>query len=296
MPSIKRPYQNILAAMLAIAGMPVLGQEVQPVNMGPVINSASRDAEPTFMPDGNTMYFNCFNRQGRTGSDICVSDRVGDSWSEPRIVEAVSSEQYLEVEPLLSPDGKQLYVMSDRPGGKGRTDIWVSDWVDGDWTEPRNLEGPFNSEYSDHCLYFGGENWEFAYWTSTRPGGFGGNDIWMAERIDGQWQEAVNLGPNVNSAVSEHHSLPSPDGRSLYITTTRAEGFGGEDIYVTTRDAAGNWSQLVNLGEQVNSDQHDRCPAFSPDLSTFFFDSERAGGYGNKDLWYIPYSSIEQIR
>ncbi|MDP6652200.1 MAG: hypothetical protein QGF90_08865, partial [Gammaproteobacteria bacterium] len=165
-----------------------------PINMGPVINTAARDAEPTFTPDGQTMYFNCFNRQGTVGSDICVTHRQGTGWTEPEIVHEVSTSEYLEVEPLLSPDGQELYIMSTRPGGFGSTDIWVSDLVDGEWTEPRNLGVPFNSPDSDHCLYFSGENWDLAYWASTRPGGFGGNDIWMAERVDGVWQDAVNLG------------------------------------------------------------------------------------------------------
>ena len=47
------------------------------------------------------------------------------------------------------------------------------------------MKGPFNTPYADHCLYFTGENWEFAYWTSTKPEGFGGNDIWPSEKIDG---------------------------------------------------------------------------------------------------------------
>ncbi|MCH7815348.1 MAG: PD40 domain-containing protein [Proteobacteria bacterium] len=267
-----------------------------PINMGSVINTAARDAEPTFTPDGQTMYFNCFDRQGKVGGDICVTERIGDGWTDPEIVDAVSTDDYVEVEPLLSPDGSQLYIMSNRPGGHGSTDIWVSDWENDHWSEPSNLDAPINSPYSDHCLYFAGENSEFAYWTSTRPGGFGGNDIWMSEKVNGTWTDAVNLGANVNSAVSEHHSLPSEDGRSLYVTTTRDEGFGGEDIYVTTRDDNGSWSTLTNLGPEVNSDQYDRCPAFSPDFEYFFFDSERKGGYGNKDLWYLPYSRIEHIR
>lgn len=286
----------VLALFWGLAAPAAFSMPDLPINMGAVVNSAARDAEPTFMPDGQTMYFNCFDRQGRAGGDICISERIAGGWSEPVIVETVSTGEYLELEPLLSPDGQQLYIMSNRPGGKGDMDIWVSDWVNGAWSEPRNLEGPFNSEFSDHCLYFTGDDWQFAYWTSTRPGGFGGNDIWMSERVDGLWREAVNLGPSVNSAASEHHSLPSQDGRSLYVTTTRDGGFGGEDIYVTTRDEQGNWSALTNLGPAVNSDQHDRCPAFSPEFDIFYFDSERAGGFGNKDLWYVPYSSIEQIR
>jgi hypothetical protein len=242
------------------------------------------------------MYFNCFDREGEKGSDICVSHLEGTEWTEPSIVREVSTKDYLEVEPLLSPDGKQLFIMSTRPGGKGGMDIWVSDLVDGNWTAPKNLDAPINSEYADHCLYFAGEEWETAYWTSTRPGGFGGNDIWTSERIDGVWQEAKNLGPNVNSAATEHHSLPSPDGNSLYVTSIREGGFGGEDIFVTTRNVDGVWSELVNLGGRVNSDQDDRCPAFSPNFRTFFFDSERSGGFGDKDLWSLPFSAIEDIR
>lgn len=264
-------------------------------NMGSVINSAARDAEPTFTADGNTMYFNCYGRQGRADGDICISTLVNGQWAEPKVVDAVSTE-YGEVEPLLSPDGNQLFIQSNRPGGHGRGDIWVSDLIDGEWSEPKNLDAPINSPYHDHCIYFAGENWEFAYWTSTRPGGFGGNDIWMSEKVDGKWTEATNLGPNVNTAGVEHHSLPSEDGRSLYVTAVRDEGFGGQDIYVTTRDDNGDWGTLTNLGANVNTEENDRCPAFSPDHSLFYFDSTRAGGFGGLDIWYIPYALVENIR
>lgn len=288
---------NLLGFVGILATTPTFAQSsTPPINLGTVINSDARDAEPTFTADGNTMYFNCFDRDGKTGSDICVSYLENGNWNEPKIVAAVSTDEYMEVEPLLSPDGQQLYIMSTRPGGKGGMDFWVSDLINEQWTEPENLKGPFNTPYADHCIYFTGGNCEFAYWTSTRSGGFGGNDIWSSKKVNGVWQEAQNLGPNVNSEASEHHSLPSEDGRSLYITSIREGGFGGEDIFVSTRNINGNWTKLVNLGEDVNSDQHDRCPAFSPDFSLFYFDSERSGGYGNKDIWVLPYSQIENIR
>jgi dipeptidyl aminopeptidase/acylaminoacyl peptidase len=288
---------KIISLMGILVATPTFAQSTSmPSNLGNVINTDARDAEPTFTADGNTMYFNCFDREGKTGSDICVSSLENGNWNEPKIVTAVSTDEYLEVEPLLSPDGQQLYIMSTRPGGRGGMDFWVSDLVNDKWTEPKNLKGPFNTAYADHCIYFAGENWEFAYWTSTRPGGFGGNDIWSSEQVNGVWQEAKNLGPGVNSAASEHHSLPSQDGKSLYITSIRDGGFGGEDIFVSSRDINGNWTELVNLGESVNSDQNDRCPAFSPDFSLFYFDSERSGGYGDKDIWVLPYSQIEHIR
>lgn len=286
---------GLAVALSAVAAAGIVAQ-ARPVNLGPVVNTAAREAEPTFSADGSTMYFNCFDRNGRTGGDICVTHRKGSGWTEPEVVTAVSTEDYMEVEPLLSPDGQHLYVMSNRPGGLGEADIWVSDWVDGEWTEPHNLGAPINSPYMDHCIYFAGPSWDEAFWTSTRPGGYGGNDIWTSRRVNGIWQQAVNLGPNVNTAETEHHSLPSPDGGSLYVTAVREDGYGGEDIYVTTRGEDGTWGPLVNLGPAVNSDRDDRCPAFSPDHTVFYFDSERAGGYGSKDLWSVPYAVVSGTR
>jgi Tol biopolymer transport system component len=267
----------------------------QPVNMS-FLNSDNLDAEPTFSADGRTVYFNCHAREGRSGSDICVTHFVESTWSEPIVVKEVSSDNYSDFEPLLSPDGSQLFIMSDRPGGKGSMDLWVSNRADNGWSTPVNLEGPFNTPYMDHCIYFTGENWEIAYWTSTRPGGYGANDIWSSKKVNGVWQDAVNLGPNVNSEFDEHHSLPSEDGRSLYITATLEEGFGGEDIYVSHLASDGTWTELVNLGPEINTETSDRCPAFSPDFSLFYFDSERSGGQGSKDIWRVPYDSIRQIR
>ncbi|MCK5447307.1 MAG: PD40 domain-containing protein [Gemmatimonadetes bacterium] len=285
------------AVMLLMTPLASFAQEeAEPVNMGPLINSAAREAEPTFTADGKIMYFNCVDRLPEAGADICISSLVDGEWTRPDVVGPPISTEYLEVEPLLSKDGNKLYIMSDRPGGEGSFDIWVSDKVDGEWTEPNNLGPSINSPHADHCLYFAGPDENTAYWTSTRPGGYGGNDIWTAQRVDDVWQEAVNLGPRVNSAHSEHHSLPSPDGSSLYVTSGRPGGYGGEDIYVTTKNEDGVWGSLVNLGPLVNSDKNDRCPAFSPDFRIFYFDSERDGGYGSKDLWRIDYQSIKDIR
>jgi WD40-like Beta Propeller Repeat len=274
----------------------------QPVNFGPVINTKLREAEPSFTADGKTMYFNCQVRPDRAGNDICVSRLVGTledpKWTTPEVVApgVISLNATADQEPLISPDGRRLFFLSiNRPGGYGESDIWYSENVDGVWQSPKNLGPPFNTPFADHCLMFSADGNE-AFWTSTRPGGFGGNDIWTSRKVDGVWQLATNLGSNVNSPYSDHHSLPSPDGKSLYVTSARPGGFGGEDIYVTTRDDTGAWGPLVNLGSLVNTEKDDRCPSLTPDLRIFMFDSERAGGYGSKDLWWVYYDKVSHIR
>jgi hypothetical protein len=297
------------------------------VNMGPVINTAHREAEPTFTADGRTMYFNC------NDYDICVTHLSGTweqgRWTPTQIVGPPISTDYVEVEPWINAAGDKLYFNSLRPfgsgegmpglslyveavgqisemttdtlgislfGGLGEEDVWVSSLSNGVWSQPRNLkdvsgEPPINTPFMDHCLSFSADGNE-AFWTSTRPGGFGGNDIWTSHRIDGKWTKAENLGPNVNGPWNEHHSLLSPDGRSLYVTSDRPGGFGGEDIYVTTRGADGRWGKLVNVGPLVNGPGNDRCAAWTPDGKVFLFDSDRAGGFGSKDLWWVYFKDV----
>ena len=309
----------------AAARSPIAAQglsDTSPVNMGPVINGAHREAEPSFVGDGRTMYFNCDD------SDICVSRLIGawdaGGWTAPELLGAPISTDYTEVEPWISATGDKLYFNSSRPfargeslpglsiyvdaigliaaqlgtnlfAGLGQDEIWVSYREGGVWSEPRNLndvagEPPVNTEFADHCLAFSADGNE-AFWTSTRPGGFGGNDIWTSRRVGGTWTPPENLGPNVNSSASEHHAMPSPDGRSLYVTSDRAGGFGGEDNYITTRGTDGAWGPLINVGPPVNGPANDRCPVFTPDGTVLLFDSDRAGGFGSKDIWWISYDA-----
>lgn len=317
----------VLVVLVVVAGVvsgpsavteQVAGDLAGPVNMGRVINTAQREAEPSFTADGRTMVFNC------NGIDICVSHLTGTweeaGWTPAELLGPPISTAYVEVEPLINASGDKLYFNSWRPfptgesipglafyvhmigfittelgvtpfGGLGHDDIWVSYLADGVWSEPRNLndvpgEPPVNTEFADHCLFFSADGNE-AFWTSTRPGGLGGNDIWTSRRVDGRWTEPENLGPNVNGPASDHHSIPTPDGRTLYVTSARAGGFGGEDIYTTTRGADGTWGPLVNLGPLVNGPGNDRCPAWTPDGRILLFDSVRPGGFGSLDLWWI---------
>jgi len=99
---------------------PLSRAQTRPVNMGAALNSAGRDSEPTFGTDRCTMYFNCADRTPEGGSDICTSTLVVAQWTRAEIVPAPISTEYSEVEPLLSPDGNQLYIMSNLPRGHGQ--------------------------------------------------------------------------------------------------------------------------------------------------------------------------------
>jgi WD40-like Beta Propeller Repeat len=315
-------------APAAVAAQSTPGLQKIAMNMGSTINTQFREAEPSFTADGRTMYFNC-NDADICASHMIGTWEEG-KWTIPERLDAPISTGYFEVEPLLNATGDKLYFQSNRPArrlqgnpllspfvtdsffivaylaeaklgasvfdGFGLGDVWVSYKVNGVWSEPQNLndvpgEPPVNTAYHDHCLSFSADGNE-AFWTSTRPGGFGGNDIWTSRRVDGKWTTPQNLGSNVNSAGDEHHSIPTPDGKSLYVTTMREGGYGGEDNYITTRDADGKWGPLVNLGTLINGPGDDRCPAWTPDGRVFLFDSTRGAGFGGMDIWWVYFKDV----
>jgi hypothetical protein len=318
-----------VASASANAATPAQGHPAGVTNLGSAINTGRREAEPSFTADGRTMYFNCDDFD----VCVAQLDGTWEEarWTTPRVLGAPISTAYVEVEPSINAAGDRLYFNSRRPfasgggmpglalyvqgvglvgavaadglgvsllGGLGEDDVWVSELTDGVWSEPRNLadvpgEPPVNSPFKDHCLFFSADGHE-AFWASTRPGGLGGNDLWTSRRTDGGWTAAENLGPTVNGPASDHHASPTPDGRWLYATSGRPGGFGGEDVYLTARGADGTWAELVNAGPPVNGPGDDRCPAWTPDGRVFLFDSDRAGGYGSKDLWWVPFADVER--
>jgi hypothetical protein len=286
-----------------------------------------REAEPSFTADGQMMYFNCNNIDICVGQH--TGSWENGNWSKPSRLGAPINTEYEDIEPVINQAGDQLYFTSNRPtgvlknipflspivnvfrvintiiannsghtllGGLGMDDIWVTSLVNGVWTEPQNINDVpgmphINTIYDDHCLFFSADGKE-AYWTSTRPGGFGSDDIWSSKLVDGTWTDPVNLGPNINAPGSEHSPIPTPDGQSLYVTSNKPGGFGGEDIYISTRSSDGQWGSLVNLGGEVNGPGDDRCAAWTPDLKIFLFDSTRSNGFGGRDIWWISFSKV----
>jgi hypothetical protein len=100
------------------------------------------------------------------------------------------------------------------------------------------------------------------------------------------WSALINLGPTVNSAFVDRGPAISKDGLSLYFTSTRPGGVGGEDIYVSQRQTSDDeWGPPVNLGPIINTSLNEMVPAFSRDGHLLFFSSNRLGGFGGLDIW-----------
>lgn len=204
--------------------------------------------------------------------------------------------------PFVSRDDKKLFIASDRPGGEGGLDIWVSTRAGPDepWGEPVNVGAPVNSAANDFCPTLARDGHTF-YFVSTREvaGSCGGGDIYVTRlRGSGEFDEPRNLGCSVNSEYNEFSPFPIPQAGTepvLYFSSTRPRPAGngvGGDIYVT-RSRGGVFGP-PELVPGINSLADDGHPNVRRDGLEIFFYSQRSdlpGAQGGPDIYVATRAS-----
>jgi hypothetical protein len=196
--------------------------------------------------------------------------------------------------PFTSPDGRRLYLASDRPGGLGGIDIWVARRThrSDPWGPPGNLGAPVNSTADDFCP--SPTSGRRLFFVSSRAGGCGQADIYLTRHTGRGWTTPHNLGCNVNSAAAEAGPVYLNRGRTqlLYFSSTRPGGFAPEapgsppdaDLYVSAARRNGRFSAPV-LVAGVNTAANDARPHLQADGLELVFDSDRPGTLGGPDIW-----------
>jgi hypothetical protein len=215
-------------------------------------------------------------------------------WSAPINLGPPVNTAGVEQGPAISKDGLSLYFQCmNCPGGLGGVDLWVSQRAtrEDPWGPPQNLgsiintpdnEGGPSLSVDGHDLYF----------NSSRPGGLGGNDLYVARRKhkhdDFGWEPAVNLGSAVNSPTNDAAPQPFVDHDAgttiLYFSSGRAGGLGDQDIYTSVLGPDGTFGPPTAVIE-VNSPFSDQAPAVRRDRLEMFLASDRPGTLGLLDLW-----------
>ena len=265
-----------------------------PTNLGPTVNSASIEGAPSVTADGLELYFECDRPSGFGSNDMWVTTRAttNDPWGEPVNLGPTVNTSYWDGASNISADGLSLFFASDRLGGSGEPDLYVTTRAtkDDPWGEPVNLGPTLNSPYFEDGNYISADGLSL-YFSSRCAGGYGDFDIWVTTRatLSDPWGEPVNLGPTINTSAWDFGPHITADGRTLLFSSGKPGGFGGHDMYVTTRATTSDpWKEPVNLGPVVNSSADERCPNISADGFAIRFHSNRAGGYGGWDIWQAP--------
>jgi len=273
-----------------------------PINMGPIVNSSTMDAHPSMSPDGLTLFFMSTRSGGLGQYDLWVARRasVFASWEPPVNLGPTVNTGYSDLAPAISADGLSLYFASERPGGCGGRDIWVTMRAteNDPWALPVNLGLHVNSANGDGRPSISADGLSLFFTSWDRAGGFGQGDLWMTTRQtkDDEWEEPVNLGLIVNSPYNDLGPDISSDGLCLFFASDRPGGYGWDDLWVTMRKTIHHpWGQPIHLGPLINTGQRDGTPNISADGSTLYFASYPSG-FGSADIWETTLLPIVDFR
>jgi Tol biopolymer transport system component len=212
----------------------------EPINLGPKINSGSRDYHPSMTADGCTLVFNS-DRPGGVGSDglyMATRPNVNSPWEEATDLGRPINGIGITRASCISPDGLTLVLGADRPGGIGRNDLWITrrNSATEPWGPIENLGAQVNSNLGDKNPSLSSDGLVLVF-HSDRVGKLGKFDLYMATRpsLSKPFGMAANLGATMNRAGFDESPSLSPDGKTLWFSADRPGGFGGHDIWYSNR-------------------------------------------------------------
>jgi outer membrane protein OmpA-like peptidoglycan-associated protein/tetratricopeptide (TPR) repeat protein len=192
------------------------------------INTVQNDAAASLSADGKTMYIYSEIFAG----DIFESKFDGHSWSKPtQLNKNINTKEYQETSACVSPDGKRLYFASNKPGGYGGLDIYMSTLEpNGEWGKAFNAGGMINTRGDDDSPFIHPDGVTL-YFSSNGHPVIGNNDIFVSEFKNRKWTKPVNLGYPINSWEYDGFFSMSADKKTAYYATVKEGGMGGIDIY-----------------------------------------------------------------
>jgi outer membrane biosynthesis protein TonB len=274
--------------------------EVQ--NIGPPLNTHEDEAVPVISADESTMIYSYVGRKSIGGKlnaemksdpkgqyrlDIYKSTKDATGTWQPGVPIDALNTKGEDAVIALSPDGTKLFTFFSSNENEG--DIMMSVLNGTSFSTPVALNKNVNSaEFWEGSCSITADGKQL-YFSSERPGGLGGRDIYVSELVNGDWGPAVNLGPSVNTEYHDDAPFIHPDGVTLFFSTNGHTSIGGYDIVFTTKGSDGEWGPVQSMGIPVNTTEEDRYYVINPKGDRGYFSSTRtgAGGLGGQDIYMV---------
>jgi len=254
-----------------------------------VINSEYSDHSPTVTADESMVIFTS-RREGSTGEkisedgkyyeDLYVYDKKLGLDAKPYRLDTTVNTTDHEATCGLSFDGSELFMY--KATKKDRGDIFTSVSDGEKWSAPKKVEGEVNTKKRESHASISTDGKKL-YFTSDRKGGYGGMDIYVADRdsTTGEWINVKNLGPKINTKLDEEGPFINYDDNTLYFSSQGHNTMGGFDIYKSKLNEEGNWSEVENMGFPLNTVDDDVF--FVPTIrgNRAYYSSQQEGGESN---------------
>lgn len=265
------------------------------VNLGQLVNSDWDEYLATITADDQELVFTVKHpRTPLTVCSFCLNEEdlysstksLDGMWMPRQPIGQPVSTGYNEGAQCISPDGKYLlYTMCDADFGMGSCDLYWAKRIGDRWSRPRNFGAPVNTNAWESQPTMAADGMTI-YFASSRPGGYGGMDIWKTTMTaEGEFSIPENLGSAINTPGDDAAPFIHSDGRTLYFASNGRVGMGGYDLYYATLQPDGSWSEPKNMGYPINSSA-DEINIFINAMGTMaYVASDKDGGFGGLDLY-----------
>lgn len=266
-------------------------------NLGQHVNTPYAEHSPVIAGNDSVLLFTarrpeCLGAQPEAhfyDEDIYIAYKQGDHWTKGTNIGTPVNSKGHDATISMTNDGKRLYLYRHKKAGG----LYVTDFDEEgkEWNEPKKIEKPLNSKFYEASICESADG-NRLFFTSDRPGGLGGRDIYMVHRRSEKdnWSEPLNLGAPINTPFDEDAPFLHPDGRTFYYSSNGPISMGGFDIFVTEYDSMnGVWLEPLNMGPPVNTPDDDIYFVLSDNGLNGYYSSGKEGGYGEKDIYRIKF-------
>lgn len=266
-----------------------IASEITIENMGDSINTKASEYFPCFTQGDSTLYF--MRRMNIQREDFFSSKNTAKGFSKAVLLSDSINGANKKGSMSFSTDLQTLYFAAEYPiTGYGRYDIYKSNKVDNRWSAPKNLGSNINTDFWDSAPSITSDG-NTLYFSSNRPGGFGGIDLYVCYKNEkGYWEEAVNMGPEINTTADEQTPFIHKDGKTLYFSSSGWPGFGGSDFFVSRLKINGGWTTPLNLGYPINTLENEGSIAVANNGQEAFIASDRSDSRGELDIYKVTLS------
>lgn len=254
-------------------------------NMGQQINSSTDEYLPTITSDGLQLVFTRTN--DKEDQNIMIAEKLKGAWQDSQPFSDKINTSNNEGMARFTAHGKSFFFAGCmREDTEGGCDIYEASLIDGKIGNTSRLDGRLNSRAWDSQPSITCDG-QVLFFSSTRPGGLGGSDIWMSTLDSkGQWSSPNNLGAMINTPGDEEAPFISSDGKTLYFTSNGHKGQGEGDLFICRKNGS-TWSAPINMGFPINSPTKELGIYVQGDGITAYFSSARPGGQGGMDIYKV---------
>lgn len=290
--NLKNNYNKLSKDLKFITSYKSKDSIIAPYNLGPNINSIYDEYFPSINAKSDELIIT--RKTNGVDEDFYISykDSCGD-WGVIEDMGSPPNSIKMEGAHMRSADGYYLFFQvcgnnSEDGQEMGGCDLYFSYTPDfKTWATPVPFGFTINTTSFEGMPCISPDN-KTLYFVSDRPGGYGGKDIWYSNFDHGLWQVPINCGPNINTALDETAPFLSIDNKKLFFTSNGHPGFGGNDIFVSSRTSPlGNWSHPENLGWGINTQLEEVSPHINSDGDALYFSSNRPDAIGKMDIYTV---------